>query len=99
MKGGIFVSDKIRETIIQSVYRVWDNVSERWERYSFWNKASDTEMNDGTTVEDRINSIDKNYTSVTEEISNINNNIDEINTNVTTLSSDLSTLKSVLLQK
>lgn len=35
-----------------------DNTScnKKWERYSFWSKASDVEFNDGTTVENKMGS-------------------------------------------
>ena len=39
-------------------YRVLaDENAGLWNRISFWNKASDTEMNDGRTVEDALNGV------------------------------------------
>ena len=44
-------------------YRVWDAANSIWKRLSFWTKASDVEMNDGSTVESTIGNIIGNLTA------------------------------------
>ena len=55
-------------------YRVWDAANNIWKRLSFWTKASDVELNDGTTVESAISTINTNlsiaigFTGTTDEV-------------------------------
>lgn len=44
-------------------YRVWNVLANKWKRYSFWSKASDVELNDGTTVEDTIGALTLDLTA------------------------------------
>ena len=54
----------VNETIITGrMYRVWDKANSIWKRFSYWTKASDVEMNDGTTVENTVSQLKTNLTS------------------------------------
>lgn len=44
-------------------YRVWDSTHNIWKRLSFWTKASDVELNDGTTVEAKIDELKSSLTA------------------------------------
>lgn len=46
------------EEIVSSVYRVFDKAKGLWQRKSFWNKAKDTEFEDGKTAEEKLGNID-----------------------------------------
>ena len=47
--------------VLKKIYRVLDHVdadgTKWWNRLSFWNRAQDTECNDGQTVEEKIGSV------------------------------------------
>lgn len=48
----------INETIASGKYRQCiDEINKIWKRYSLWSKASDTECDDGQTVEEKIGAI------------------------------------------
>lgn len=48
----------INETIASGKYRQCiDEINKIWKRYSLWNKASDTECEDGQTVEEKVGTI------------------------------------------
>ncbi len=42
------------ELVTVKKYRVFNALLDKWQRYSFWTKASDVELNDGTNVESAI---------------------------------------------
>lgn len=46
------------EVITSNFYRFFDKAKGVWERKSFWNKASDTEFEDGKTAEEKLGNID-----------------------------------------
>lgn len=55
----------INETIASGKYRQCiDEINKIWKRYSLWNKASDTECEDGQTVEEKVGTI-KGITTIT----------------------------------
>lgn len=60
------VNEKI---VTEKAYRIWNAVDGLWHKISFWNKASDTECEDGTTVETKVGAIKgiTTSTNVTEE--------------------------------
>lgn len=43
-------------------YRVWDTANNIWKRFSFWTKASDVELNSGSTVEIALTDLQKDNT-------------------------------------
>lgn len=48
----------INETIASGKYRQCiDEINKIWKRYSLWNKAADTECEDGQTVEEKVGAI------------------------------------------
>lgn len=58
----------VNETIITGrMYRVWDKANSIWKRFSYWTKASDVEMNDGTTVENTVSQLKTNITKLSSD--------------------------------
>ena len=48
----------VNETnLVGRKYRVWDAANNIWKRLSFWTKASDVEMENGTSLENEIGAI------------------------------------------
>lgn len=50
-------------------YRICtDATNDKWDRVSFWTKASDVELDDGTTVQNKITSLTSEMTSLGESV-------------------------------
>lgn len=47
----------VTEQIKSAIYRVYNSTSSIWNRYSFWNKASSCEFDDGETAEAKLGKI------------------------------------------
>lgn len=57
-------------TIIGKAYRVWNELLNKYEKYSFWTKASDVELNDGSTVEAKMSAIDTSLGNKQDKLTN-----------------------------
>lgn len=72
--------------------RLIDIATNKWRRYSFWNKAKDTECEDGTDVETKVGAIkgittstnvsETGYAADAKTVSGINQSLTNINTYV-----------------
>ena len=72
--------------------RLIDIATNKWRRYSFWNKAKDTECEDGTDVETKVGAIkgittstnvsETGYAADAKTVSEINQSLTNINTYV-----------------
>lgn len=72
--------------------RLIDVATNKWRRYSFWNKAKDTECEDGTDVETKVGAIkgittstnvsETGYAADAKTVSEINQSLTEINNNI-----------------
>ena len=72
--------------------RLVDVATNKWRRYSFWNKAKDTECEDGTDVETKVGAIkgittstnvsETGYAADAKTVSEINQSLTNINSNV-----------------
>ena len=53
-------------------YRILSNATTRlWDVISFWTKAQDVELNDGTTVQDKLDAVDQTTTELTTTVSTL----------------------------
>lgn len=76
------------EVIESHKFRVFDILASKWRRYSFWSKASDVELEDGTNVQDTIDEINsslqntQNFVGVEEPLlvgANLAESVNEVN--------------------
>lgn len=61
----------INETIINSIYRIFDKDSGVWKKFSWWGKAKDTEFDDGQNAEDKLGAINGITDSLVSDASDI----------------------------
>lgn len=60
----------INETIVTGKkFRVFDKIANKWNRISYWTKASDVELNDGSSVETKVANIDADISELNSNLS------------------------------
>ncbi len=65
----------IEDIVLHKKYRIWDEIANKWKRYSFWSKASDVELNDGTDVESAISALNLSLSRDEGEITTLQENV------------------------
>lgn len=81
-----------RERIVTGQkYRILSDFSNKiWDRISFWTKASDVEMDDGSNVESRISSQTSSISTLSGKVSNLESTVSGQSTALNSLSSTVS---------
>lgn len=66
-KGDLKLATIVNEEIVTGRVkrRLIDKAAKRWQRLSYWTKASDVEFNDGKTAEEKVTSIDQKLGGLT----------------------------------
>lgn len=87
-----------RERIITGQkYRILSDFSNKiWDRISFWTKASDVEMNDGSNVESKISSQTSSISTLSGKVSNLESTVSGQSTALNSLSSTVSSHSAII---
>lgn len=89
--------------------RLIDIATNKWRRYSFWNKAKDTECEDGTDVETKVGAIkgittstnvsETGYAADAKTVSEINQSLTEITTHTVSVTDSFLSYIEIIRQR
>ncbi|MCM1100139.1 MAG: hypothetical protein NC079_00690 [Clostridium sp.] len=77
----------IHETIVtgRKFRKLIDETTMLWQRISFWTKASDVEFDDGSTLQDRITSLDTQVAQLDTQVAQLGTQVALLNAQIAKL--------------